>query len=102
MHSSIEIAALTLVAAQLFLKTRWIGWRTFLKHKRTVIKAAALFVMMVEALVVLVRADNHFRVTRALRPIFLIDNHFFGGVRRSEGRQGKKDFIRLQLFIKEF
>ena len=55
---------------------------TFFKHKRTVIKACALFIMMIEALVVLIRADNHFRVTRALRPIFLIDNHFFGGVRR--------------------
>ncbi len=81
-HSSVEIAALVLVAAQVFLKTRWIGWRTFFRHKRTLIKAVALAVMLVEALVVLIRSDNHFRVTRALRPIFLIDNHFFGGVRR--------------------
>jgi two pore calcium channel protein 1 len=39
--------------------------------------------MFVEAVVVLVRGNNHFRVTRALRPIFLIDNYYCGGVRRS-------------------
>lgn len=81
-HSSIELAALVLVAFQQFLKTRWIGWRTFLKHRRTLIKVVTLAIMFVEALVVLARANPHFRVTRALRPIFLIDNHYCGGVRR--------------------
>jgi two pore calcium channel protein 1 len=46
------------------------------------IKMCALVLMFVEALVVLIRANTHFRVSRALRPIFLIDNHFCGGVRR--------------------
>ena len=58
------------------------GWREFLQHKRTMLKVATLAVMVVEALVVLVRANNHFRVSRALRPIFLVDNHYCGGVRR--------------------
>ncbi len=38
--------------------------------------------MVVEAIVVTVRSNNHFRVSRALRPIFLMDNHYCGGVRR--------------------
>lgn len=38
--------------------------------------------MFVEAIVVLVRQSTHFRVTRALRPIFLVDNRYSGGVRR--------------------
>lgn len=38
--------------------------------------------MIAESIVVLVRQSSHFRVTRALRPIFLLDNHHFGGVRR--------------------
>ncbi|CAG2179921.1 unnamed protein product, partial [Oppiella nova] len=38
--------------------------------------------MIVEALVVLIRRDSHVRVTRALRPVFLIDNHYCGGIRR--------------------
>ena len=81
-HSSVEICLLVLVAIQLVLKTRWVGRRNFLGHKRTVFKSATLIVMMVEALVVVFRADNHFRVTRALRPIFLVDNYYCHGVRR--------------------
>lgn len=38
--------------------------------------------MFVEAMTVLVRQSSHFRVTRALRPIFLIDTKYCGGVRR--------------------
>ena len=38
--------------------------------------------MMIEAITVLVRQDSHFRVTRALRPIFLVDNRYLRGVRR--------------------
>ena len=38
--------------------------------------------MVAETIVVLVRQSSHFRVTRALRPIFVIDNYYFGGVRR--------------------
>lgn len=38
--------------------------------------------MMVEAILLLVRQSSHFRVTRALRPIFVIDNRYCRGVRR--------------------
>ncbi|XP_050548502.1 two pore calcium channel protein 1-like, partial [Daktulosphaira vitifoliae] len=38
--------------------------------------------MILEAFVVLIRQTSHFRVTRALRPIFLVDSHYLGGVRR--------------------
>ena len=38
--------------------------------------------MFVEALTILVRQSSHFRVTRALRPIFLADTKYCGGVRR--------------------
>lgn len=81
-HGAVELCALILVGVQVFLKTRWIGLKTFMLHKRTAIKVLTLVIMVVEALVVIVRGNNHFRVTRALRPIFLIDNHFCGGVRR--------------------
>lgn len=64
------------------LKTRWIGWKTFMLHKRTAIKVFTLFIMTIEAVVVVINSRNHFRITRSLRPIFLIDNHFCGGVRR--------------------
>jgi len=81
-HGSVELCTLVLISAQLFLKTRWIGWKSFFRHKRTVVKASTLLIMVIEAVVVLCRQTNHFRVTRALRPLFLIDNHYCGGVRR--------------------
>lgn len=43
-----------------------------------------LAIMFIESVVVLIRQTNHFRVTRALRPLFLIDTHYFRGVRRSD------------------
>lgn len=36
----------------------------------------------VEAIVVLIRQTSHMRVTRALRPIFLVDCRYCGAVRR--------------------
>ena len=41
-----------------------------------------MMVMFVEAVVVLIRKDSHFRVTRCLRPVFFIDSHLMIGVRR--------------------
>lgn len=38
--------------------------------------------MVLETLTVLIRQSSHFRVTRALRPIFLVDTRACGGVRR--------------------
>ena len=38
--------------------------------------------MFIEAVIVLLRQSSHFRVTRALRPIFLVDTKYCGGVRR--------------------
>ena len=43
-----------------------------------------LVVMFVEAITVLVRRESHVRITRALRPVFFIDNYLMGGVRRSD------------------
>lgn len=38
--------------------------------------------MFLEAIIVVIRQSSHFRVTRALRPIFLVDTKYCGGVRR--------------------
>lgn len=38
--------------------------------------------MFVEAVTVVIRQSSHFRVTRALRPIFIVDTKHCGGVRR--------------------
>ncbi|XP_061183466.1 two pore channel protein 1-like [Saccostrea echinata] len=81
-HGSLEILGQLILALQLAIKLRWLGWKTFFKHKRTAIKSFTLTIMFIESVVVLIRQTNHFRVTRALRPLFLIDTHYFRGVRR--------------------
>ncbi|XP_072156093.1 two pore channel protein 1 isoform X2 [Bemisia tabaci] len=81
-HGTIELFALAVVGIEVSLKLRWIGWNTILKHKRTMIKCATLGIMCIEAIIVLIRQSSHFRATRALRPIFLVDTRHLGGVRR--------------------
>ena len=81
-HAITELCTLCLIGVLTLLRTRWIGWKTFLKHQRTMIKVITLSIMLVDAIVVIAMSKSHFRVTRCLRPIFLIDNHYCGGVRR--------------------
>ncbi|XP_026313450.1 two pore calcium channel protein 1-like isoform X2 [Hyposmocoma kahamanoa] len=81
-HGTIELAALAVIGVELHLKLKWIGVGTILKHKRTMLKGITLLIMVLEAVVVLCRQSSHFRVTRALRPIFLVDTRHCGGVRR--------------------
>ncbi|KAM0727680.1 Two pore calcium channel protein 1 [Formica fusca] len=81
-HGSVELLALITIGVELALKLRWTGWAPMLKHKRTMLKFITLVIMFLEAMTILVRQSSHFRVTRALRPIFLIDTKYCGGVRR--------------------
>lgn len=46
------------------------------------LQCITLTIMVLEAITVLIRQSSHFRVTRALRPIFLVDTKACGGVRR--------------------
>ncbi|CAG9862413.1 unnamed protein product [Phyllotreta striolata] len=81
-HGTFELVALGGIGVELMMKLRWIGWRTILRHKRTMVKCVTLSIMVLEAITVLIRQSSHFRVTRALRPIFLVDTRACGGVRR--------------------
>ncbi|XP_005089220.2 two pore calcium channel protein 1 [Aplysia californica] len=81
-HGSIEMLCLLILSLDLGIRAKWLGWRVFIKHKRTVVKSFMILLMLTEAVVVLVRQANHFRVTRALRPLFLIHTHYCQGVRR--------------------
>lgn len=49
------------------------------------VQTCVLLLQFVEAIVVLVRQTSHLRVTRALRPIFLVDCRYCGAVRRYSG-----------------
>ncbi|XP_076345676.1 two pore calcium channel protein 1-like isoform X2 [Tachypleus tridentatus] len=81
-HASLELLGLFVVGIELIMKLRWMGISPFFQHKRSVIKLVALVLMVIESVVVIARQTNHFRISRALRPVYLIDNYHCGGIRR--------------------
>ncbi|KFQ85698.1 Two pore calcium channel protein 1 [Phoenicopterus ruber ruber] len=81
-HATLELFALIVVVFELSMKMRWLGFQTFIRHKRTMVKTCVLVVQFIEAIVVLVRQTSHVRITRALRCIFLVDCRYCGAVRR--------------------
>nr|DBA22831.1 TPA: hypothetical protein GDO54_013826 [Pyxicephalus adspersus] len=100
-HATLELLALALVVFELSMKMRWLGCHTFLRHRRTMLKSGVLLVQFVEAIVVLVRQTSHVRVTRALRPIFLVDCRYCGAVRRNLRQifQSLPPFIDILLLL---
>merc|ERR1719334_1116534 len=64
------------------MKVRWMSPQVFLRHKRSMFKVVVLIVVSIEAFAVIISGSNHFRITRALRPLFLIDCRYARGVRR--------------------
>lgn len=83
LHAAIEMFGLGIIAIELLLKFRWMGPKRFFRHGRTVIKLAVLLTMNIEAIIIFLRHSIHARYSRALRPIFLIDNHYCHGIRRA-------------------
>ncbi|CAG5922819.1 unnamed protein product [Menidia menidia] len=100
-HATLELLALVMVAFELCMKLRWLGFHTFIRHKRTMVKTCVLLLQFVEAIVVLVRQTSHLRVTRALRPIFLVDCRYCGAVRRNLRQifQSLPPFIDILLLL---
>lgn len=100
-HATLELLALVMVAFELCMKLRWLGFHTFIRHKRTMVKTCVLLLQFVEAIVVLVRQTSHMRVTRALRPIFLVDCRYCGAVRRNLRQifQSLPPFIDILLLL---
>ncbi|XP_006640532.1 two pore channel protein 1 isoform X1 [Lepisosteus oculatus] len=100
-HATLELLALLMVAFELCMKLRWLGFQTFIRHKRTMVKTTVLLLQFVEAIVVLVRQTSHMRVTRALRPIFLVDCRYCGAVRRNLRQifQSLPPFIDILLLL---
>lgn len=37
-HATLELLALVMVAFELCMKLRWLGFHTFIRHKRTMVK----------------------------------------------------------------
>uniref|UniRef100_A0A8C9F8J9 Two pore segment channel 1 n=1 Tax=Pavo cristatus TaxID=9049 RepID=A0A8C9F8J9_PAVCR len=100
-HATLELFALMVVVFELSMKMRWLGFHTFIRHKRTMVKTCVLFVQFIEATVVLVRQTSHVRITRALRCIFLVDCRYCGAVRRNLRQifQSLPPFIDILLLL---
>lgn len=97
--ASIELGLLTLLTIGVGIKTRWLGIQKTLGHHRTLLKVLLLSVMGGEAIVVVVRDCSHFRITRALRPVFILDNRKLRGVRRFAREVKLPMLTRLQLYL---
>ncbi|XP_048369960.1 two pore channel protein 1 isoform X1 [Sphaerodactylus townsendi] len=100
-HATLELLALAIVVFELSMKMRWLGFHTYIRHKRTMVKTCVLLLQFIEAIVVLVRQTSHVRITRALRCIFLVDCRYCGAVRRNLRQifQSLPPFIDILLLL---
>ncbi|XP_019850100.1 PREDICTED: two pore calcium channel protein 1-like [Amphimedon queenslandica] len=82
-HLLIEFAILIFFTVQLFLRFLWLGPKLFFKGRSTV-AAIIIIVMVLEIFVLLAKPteSRHVRISRALRPFFLLDTYLMYGVRR--------------------
>ncbi|XP_065889561.1 two pore channel protein 1-like isoform X2 [Dysidea avara] len=78
----LELVFLFCLSVDIALKLLWIKPKFAFKHYRTIFKCILWIVMFTEAIVVLGRNEPHVRMTRALRPLFVLDSNLSVGVRR--------------------
>lgn len=45
-HATLELLALVMVAFELCMKLRWLGFHTFIRHKRTMVKVTSLLLCL--------------------------------------------------------
>jgi len=80
-HIGVEIGCLmvSLVVVLLKIRTRW---STVWGARRDLSKCFLIGIFMVEAVVIVLRGKPHWRLSRSLRPVILIENHYMTGIRR--------------------
>ena len=99
-YITLEMVLLLFIGVSLVLKLVWRGPIDFLKSRNVLTVSTCmapcmsihtlswlpqvliLLVMFAEALAILSRNQRHFRITRALRPYFLLDTYLMAGARR--------------------
>ena len=82
LSSGIELICIAAISVRVFCLFRWIGLRRLLRRPGMLIKVLVLVGMTIEAVVVIGRNTGHLRLTRILRPLFVIDNYYSAGARR--------------------
>lgn len=88
----VELVILLYLAVHLSLKFIWVGRRqpdtTLYSHMKLhfghIIQVIIVLEMLLEVITVMFRGQTHIRLTRALRPLFVVDSVLLKGVRRYE------------------
>jgi len=80
-HSGIEIGCLIIIMLVVLLKIRT-RWSSAWGQKRDLAKFILIVIFLLEAVFVILLKKPHLRLSRSLRPVFLIENHYMTGVRR--------------------
>ena len=86
----VELVILVYLTVHLSLKFVWVGRRqpgtTLYGHMKlhfgNIIQVIVVLEMLLEVATVMFRGQPHVRLTRALRPLFVVDNVLLKGVRR--------------------
>lgn len=78
----IELGCLLVLLIKPYFTGQWMGTRRMLTRSRGWIRIGIILAACIECLMLLVQNDFHFRITRMLRPFFLIDSPYSTGVRR--------------------
>ncbi|XP_065892312.1 two pore calcium channel protein 1-like isoform X2 [Dysidea avara] len=78
----IELFLLSLLLIDVVLKVMWQTPKRYLRKRLSLLKCAILFLSLVEAIVILGRNSQSFNITRALRPVFLLDTQVMTDVKR--------------------
>jgi len=65
-------------------------------------QTVVLVIMAVEVIVVFIRQSQHFRVTRAIRPIFLLDSYYCRGTRRFVWLSGVWGQVTIYFLIVQY
>jgi len=81
LHVGVEIGCLMITLVVLLLKIRT-RWSTAWGERRDLAKLFLIVIYLLEAVVTFLRRKPHWRLSRSLRPVFLIENHYMTGIRR--------------------
>eukprot|EP00055_Hartaetosiga_balthica_P015463 m.91481 g.91481 ORF g.91481 m.91481 type:complete len:1161 (-) comp8873_c0_seq1:51-3533(-) len=77
-----ELGCIFVLCIKPYFMTEWIGFKNMLKRGRGWARLTLIVVGIIECIVLMSRNKHHFRITRFVRPFFLIDSPYSTGVRR--------------------
>lgn len=65
-----------IIEIEMMFRLKWMGAHAFFTHPMSVMKSLAALALFIDALVLWGMMQPHFRILRAIRPLFLYDNYY--------------------------